>query len=48
MDELESILDNCNEGLYKSKLDEIKDNIEKSKNFLLPDEHVYKFIKENL
>jgi len=48
MDELESILDNCNEDLYNSKLDEIKDNFEKSKNFLLPDEHVYKFIKENL
>ena len=48
MDELESILNNCNEDLYNSKLDEIKDNFEKSKNFLLPDEHVYKFIKENL
>ena len=48
MDELETILDNCNEELYNSKLDEIKDNFEKSKNFLLPDEHVYKFIKENL
>jgi len=48
IDELESILDNCNEELYNSKLDGIKDNFEKSKNFLLPDEHVYKFIKENL
>ena len=48
MDELETILDNCNEELYNSKLDEIKDNFEKSKNFLLPDKHVYKFIKENL
>ena len=48
MYELESILNNCNEDLYNSKLDEIKDNFEKSKNFLLPDEHVYKFIKENL
>ena len=48
MDELEYILDKCNEDLYNSKLDEIKDNFEKSKNFLLPDEHVYKFIKENL
>ena len=48
MNELESILDNCNEDLYNSKLDSIKDNFEKCKNFLLPDEHVYKFIKENL
>jgi hypothetical protein len=48
MDELETILDNCNEELYNSKLDEIKDNFKKYKNFLLPDEHVYKFIKENL
>jgi hypothetical protein len=48
MDELESILNNCNEDFYNSKLDVIKENYEKSKNFLLPDEHVYKFIKENL
>jgi hypothetical protein len=48
IDELNTILDNCNEDLYNSKLEIIKENFEKSKNFLLPDEYVYKFIKENL
>jgi hypothetical protein len=48
MDELETILNNCNEDFYNSKLDVIRENFDKCKNFLLPDEHVYKFIKENL
>ena len=48
MDELETILNDCNEDFYNSKLDVIRENFDKSKNFLLPDEHVYKFIKENL
>jgi len=48
IDELENILNNCNEDLYNSKLDVIRENFDKCKNFLLPDEHVYKFIKENL
>jgi hypothetical protein len=48
MDELETILNDCNEDFYNSKLDVIRENFDKCKNFLLPDEHVYKFIKENL
>ena len=48
IDELENILNNCNEDLYNSKLDAVIENFNKSENFLLPDEHVYKFIKENL
>jgi hypothetical protein len=46
IEELELILENCNEELYYSKLDIIKENFEKSKNYLLPDEHVYKLIKK--
>ena len=45
VDDLETILNNCNEVLYKSKLDAVRENFDKSKNFLLPDEHVYEFIK---
>ena len=45
MEELVSILENCDESLYESKLESIKENFEKCKNFLLPDEHVYNFIK---
>jgi hypothetical protein len=45
IDELENILNNCNENLYNLKLDAVIENFDKSKNFLLPDEHVYKFIK---
>ncbi len=45
VDDLETILNNCNEDLYKSKLDAVSENFDKSKNFLLPDEHVYEFIK---
>ena len=48
IDELENILNNCNEDLYNSKLESVRENFTKCKNFLLPDEHVYKFIKENL
>jgi len=48
MDELETILNDCNEDFYNSKLDVIRENFDKCKNFLLPVEHVYKFIKENL
>ena len=46
--DLETILNNCNEELYNSKLNAVRENFDKCKNFLLPDEHVYKFIKENL
>jgi hypothetical protein len=45
MDELETLLNDCNEDLYNSKLEIIKENFDKCKNFLLPDEHVYDFIK---
>lgn len=45
MEELEFILENCDESLYESKLESIRENFEKCKNFLLPDEHVYNFIK---
>ena len=44
MEELEFILENCDESLYESKLESIRENFEKCKNFLLPDEHVYNFI----
>lgn len=46
IDDLELILNQCNEELYYSKLDEIKENFVKSQNYLLPDDFVYKHIKE--
>ena len=43
--ELKTILETCDEDLYVSKFESIKTNFELTKKFLLPDDHVYKFIK---
>ena len=45
MEELESILSNCNEELYNSKIEHIKRNFDYAKNYLLPDEFLYQFTK---
>ena len=45
LEDLEKILDGCNEEMYNSKLSHIKSNFNLAKNYLLPDEFVYQFTK---
>jgi hypothetical protein len=45
IEELDNLLKKCDENFYKSKIDIIKDNFNRAKNYLLPDEYVYQFTK---
>jgi len=45
IDELDDIIKNCNEDLYMSKIKNIENNFNLGKNYLLPDNFVYNFIK---
>jgi hypothetical protein len=47
LDELEDILNKCDEKLYDSKIKSVYENFEISKKFTLPDNYVYEFIKKN-
>lgn len=39
-------MDDLNEDLYKSKIEHVKNNLEKVKEFLIPEDIIYKIIKE--
>jgi hypothetical protein len=48
IEELNDIIHNLNEELYNSKLNSVIINFNKSKDYLLPDDIIYKKLIENL
>lgn len=45
IDELSKVIETLDEDFYINHLDSVKNNFEKSKNYLLPDQHVYNYLK---
>jgi hypothetical protein len=48
IDDLFEIISSCNEELYHSKYESVLKNFEVSKNYLLPDDRIFNFIKNNV
>ena len=46
--ELESIIENLTEDMYLSKIDSVRKNFITAKNYLLPDEIIYKKLKNEI
>ena len=47
VDELLEIIKNCDNNLYNSKLESVNNNFNISKNYILPDDHIFNKIKND-
>jgi len=44
LEDLENIINSCNDELYNSKITGILENFHRGKNYLLPDDYIYNFV----